>query len=161
MLDKGATHLSAGDDLGLQDRLPISPSNWRELIKPSYRKIFMLARDKGATVRLHSDGCIVNIIPDLIKTGVTDLNPQDLVNGLDNLAELAKGKIHISLEVDEQKITAFGTPEQIDRHILNCIQKLGSPEGGLSLHYTAYPGTSISGVESVVRAMRKYFDNWN
>ena len=27
MLDKGATHLSAGDDLGLQDRLPISPSN--------------------------------------------------------------------------------------------------------------------------------------
>ena len=121
----------------------------------------MLARDKGATVRLHSDGCIVDIIPDLIKTGVTDLNPQDLVNGLDNLAELAKGKIHISLEVDEQKITAFGTPEQIDRHILNCIQKLGSPEGGLSLHYTAYPGTPISGVESVVRAMRKYFDNWN
>lgn len=55
---------------------------------------------------------------------------------------LARGKVHISLEIDEQKITAFGTPDQIDQHILNCIQKLGSPTAGLSLHYTAYPGDS-------------------
>ena len=74
---------------------------------------------------------------------------------------LARGKLHIHLEVNEQKITAFGTPDQIDQHILNCIQKFCSPTGGLSLHYTAYLGTPISSVESVVRARDKHHNSWN
>lgn len=159
-LDCGAKHVSGGDDLGLQDRLPISPNSWRKLIKPAYSRIFGIAREQGATVRLHTDGYIIDIIPDLIETGVTDLNPQDLVNGLDNLAQLAKGKVHISLDIDRQKITVFGTPEEIDAHIKNCISVLGSPQGGLSLTYGVYPGTPIENIEAAVRAMEEYYDMW-
>jgi uroporphyrinogen-III decarboxylase len=159
-LDCGATRVAGGDDLGLQDRLPISPDSWRKLIKPAYSRIFGLARERGATVRLHTDGYIVDIIPDLIETGVTDLNPQDLVNGLDNLVRLAKGKIHISLDVDRQSITAFGTPGEIDVHIEKCIRTLGSPRGGLSLIWGVYPGTPIENIEAAVRAMEKYRDMW-
>ena len=80
-LDCGATHVNAADDLGLQYQLPVSPSMWRKLLKPGYARIFGLARDRGATVSLHTDGYVVDIIPDLIEVGVTTLNPQDLVNG--------------------------------------------------------------------------------
>ena len=160
LLAEGATHVSAGDDLGAQDRLLIAPRDWRELIKPWYCRIFGLARDCGATVRLHSDGYIVDIIPDLIEAGVTDLNPQDLVNGVDNLARLAKGKVHISLELDEQRITAFASRREIEAHIENCVKTLGSPGGGLSLHWTAYYGTPIDGIEAVIRAMQTYHDYW-
>ena len=159
-LDCGAKHVGAGDDLGMQDRLPISPGSWRKLIKPAYNRIFGIAREYGATVQLHTDGYIVDIIPDLIEIGVTDLNPQDLVNGLDNLARLAKGKVHLSLDIDRQRITVFGTPEEIDAHIKNCIQTLGSPEGGLSLGWGVYPGTPIESIEAAVRAMEKYHDMW-
>jgi len=159
-LDCGAKHVGGGDDLGLQERLPISPEHWRKLIKPGYSRIFGLARERGATARLHTDGYIVDVIADLIEVGVTDLNPQDLVNGLDNLARLAKGKIHISLDVDRQKITVFGTPEEVDAHIENCIQTLGSPEGGLSLGWGVYPGTPIENIEAAVRAMQKHHDLW-
>ncbi len=159
-LDYGAKHVGAGDDLGMQDRLPISPDSWRKLIKPAYSRIFGMARESGATVRLHTDGYIVDIIPDLIETGVTDLNPQDLVNGLDNLAKLAKGKVHISLDIDRQRITVFGTSEEIDAHIQNCIRTLGSPEGGLSLGWGVYPGTPIENIETAARAMEKYYDIW-
>jgi len=159
-LDCGATHVSGGDDLGLQDRLPIAPDSWRKLIKPAYKQIFGLARQRGATVRLHTDGYIVDIIPDLIEIGVTDLNPQDLVNGLDTLVSLAKGIVHISLDIDRQKITAFDTPEQVDLHIKNCIQTLGSPQGGLSLVWGVYPGTPIENIEAAVRAMEKYHSLW-
>ena len=159
-LDCGAKHVSGGDDLGMQDRLPISPDSWRKLIKPAYRRIFGLARERGATVHLHTDGYIVDIIPDLIETGVTDLNPQDLVNGLDNLARLAKGKLHISLDIDRQRITVFGTLEEIDAHIENCIRTLGSPQGGLSLGWGVYPGTPIGNIEAAARAMEKYHDMW-
>ena len=159
-LDCGATHINAADDLGLQDRLPIAPDAWRDLIKPPYADIFGLARQRGYTAHLHTDGYIVDIIPDLIEVGVTDLNPQDLVNGLDNLVRLAKGKCHISLDIDRQNITAFGTPAEVDAHIETCIRTLGSPQGGLSLIWGVYHGTPIDNIEAAVRAMQKYHDMW-
>jgi len=159
-IECGAKHISAGDDLGTQDRLPISPQSWRELIKPAYKQIFDLARDRGYTVHLHTDGYIVDIIPDLLEVGVTDLNPQELVNGIDNLEKMLKGKAHISLDVDRQNITVFGTPEEIDAHIKRCIQTLGSPQGGLSLVWGVYPATPIENIEAAVRAMEKYRSLW-
>ncbi len=159
-LDCGTASVGGGDDLGLQDRLPISPAAWRDLIKPGLDRIFRRARQSGARIHLHTDGYIVDIIPDLIELGVTSLNPQDLVNGLDNLARLAKGKLHIALDVDRQRITVFGTAPEIDEHIHNCIRTLGSPRGGLSLTYGVYPGTPVENVEATVRAMQKYHDLW-
>ena len=156
----GAKGVGGGDDLGLQDRLPISPTSWRRLLKPSFAKMFGLAREHGATVHLHTDGYIVDIIPDLIEIGVTTLNPQDLVNGLDNLARLAKGKVHIALDIDRQRITVYGTPAEVDAHIRTCIETLGSPEGGLNLVYGVYPGTPIDNIEAAVRAMQKYRSMW-
>lgn len=159
-LDCGATHVSGADDLGMQEKLPMSPKAWRKLLKPSFSRIFGLARECNATVSLHTDGYIVDVIPDLIEMGVTSLNPQDLVNGLDNLEKLAKGKVHIALDIDRQNITVFGTPEEIDAHIKNCIRILGSPEGGLSLGWGVYPGTPIQNIEATARAMEKYHDMW-
>jgi hypothetical protein len=159
-LDCGATHVGGGDDLGMQDRLPISPEAWRKLLKPGFSRIFGLARDRNATVSLHTDGYIVDIISDLIEIGVTSLNPQDLVNGLDNLERLAKGRVHIALDIDRQNITVFGTAEEIENHIKNCIKTLGSPEGGLSLSWGVYPGTPIENIEAACRAMEKYYDMW-
>jgi uroporphyrinogen-III decarboxylase len=160
VLDRGAGHLHAGDDLGLQKSLPISPASWRKLVKPGFARLFGLARERGATVYLHTDGWILDIIPDLIEIGVTTLNPQDLVNGLDNLAEIARGKVNIDLDIDRQKITVFGTPAEIDAHIRECIEVLGSPNGGLSLVFGAYPGTPVENIEAVARAMESYYDIW-
>jgi len=158
--ERGAKRMNGGDDLGMQDRLPIHPAAWRRLLKPGFREIFSLARARGCPVHLHTDGYVVDIIPDLIEVGVTSLNPQDLVNGLDNLVRLAKGKVHIHLDIDRQTITAFGSPEEIDAHIKRCIRTLGSPEGGLSLGWGVYPGTPIENIEACCRAMEKYHEMW-
>ena len=159
-LDAGATHIHGGDDLGLQERLPISPETWRRILKPAFKKIVGLARERGAEFSFHTDGYIVDIIPDLIEIGVTDLNPQDLVNGLDTLARLAKGRVDLSLDIDRQRITVFGTPDEIDAHVRRCIETLGSPRGGLRLVWGVYPGTPVGNIEACVRAMEKYHDIW-
>ena len=149
-----------GDDLGLQKSLPIKPSSWRKYIKPAYKKIFSFCRENQVEVYLHTDGYVVDIIPDLIETGVSILNVQDLVNGLGNLEKLAKGKVFIDLDIDRQKITAFGKPEEIKSHILNCIKSLGSPFGGLGLSYWASPGTPIENIEAVFLAMEEHHNYW-
>lgn len=149
-----------GDDLGHQNTLPIRPEKWRELIKPSYKEIFSICRKEGIDVYLHTDGYIVDIIPDLIEVGVTILNPQDIVNGIDNLEKYAKGKISIDLDIDRQKITPFGKPEEIDNHIKKCVEKLGSRNGGLLLLYGAYPGTPKENIAQVIKSMQKYYKFW-
>ena len=156
----GADLVSFGDDLGLQNRLPISPSAWRTYIKPTYKRIFQYLRSNGVYVHLHTDGYIVDIIPDLIECGVSILNPQELVNGLDKLRELAWGKVFLDLDIDRQAITPFGTPEECENHIANCVKTLGSPKGGLHLICGVYPHTPYVNIEAVVRAMDAYAGYW-
>lgn len=160
-VEAGADVVSFGDDLGGQDRLPISPAAWRRYIKPSYTRIFQYCRSHGVHVHLHTDGYIVDIIHDLIECGVTILNPQELVNGLDTLRRLAFGKVYIDLDIDRQNITVFGKPEEVDAHILNCVRTLGSPNGGLKFIWGVYPGTPYENIEAVIRAMDRYATYWN
>jgi len=160
-VELGVDAIGFGDDLGLQNALPISPTAWRKYIKPSYQRIFSYCRSNGVYVALHSDGYIVDIIPDLIECGVSRLNPQDLVNGIDNLARLARGKVFLHLDIDRQRINVFGKPEEIDAHIFNCIRTLGSPKGGLSLIWYVFPPTPIENIEAGARAMDKYATYWS
>ena len=156
----GADKVNFGDDLGLQHALPISPTAWREVLGPSFKRIFSYCREHGVHVGLHSDGYVVDIIPDLIDYGVTTLNLQELVNGVDTLAELVRGKVFLDMDVDRQAVTVFGTPEEVDAHILNCIRTLGSPNGGLTTIWGVYPGTPYENFEAGVRALAKYATYW-
>lgn len=159
-VDLGVDIVGFGDDLGLQTSLPMSPASWRKYIKPSFQRIFSHCRSNGVHVSLHTDGYIVDIIPDLIECGVSRLNPQDFVNGLDNLVHLAKGKVYLHLDIDRQNIMVFGTPEEIDAHIFDCVRKLGSPKGGLDFMWYAFPPTPKENIEAAARAMHKYATYW-
>ena len=86
-----------GDDLGMQASLPMSPEKWRQYLKPCFAQIYKPVRDAGHYVYMHTDGHIVEIIPDLIDCGVNVLNPQVGANGLENLARACKGKRHASV----------------------------------------------------------------
>ncbi len=159
-VELGVDEISFGDDLGLQHALPISPQAWREVLGPSFRRIFSYCRENGVYVSLHSDGYVVDIIPDLIDCGVTTLNLQELVNGVDTLAELVKSRVHLHMDVDRQAVTVFGTPEDVDAHILRCIRTLGSPTGGLSTVWGVYPGTPLPNIEAGVKALARYATYW-
>ncbi len=50
----------------------------------------------------------------------------------------------------------FGTPEQIDQHIRNAVDKLGSRHGGLMMIYGLYPGLPLPNVKAVMDAMEQY-----
>lgn len=159
-IDLGVDSIGFGDDLGLQQALPISPATWRQYIKPTYQRIFSCCRDHGVHVSLHTDGYILDIIPDLLECGVSVLNPQDLVNGVENLRQRAWGRVCINLDIDRQSVTVFGTPEQSAAHVRHCIERLGSPRGGLDLIWGVYPGTPLANIRAVARAMDEHAMMW-
>lgn len=144
-----------GDDLGMQNSLPISPEKWRKYLKPCYMKIYQPFRRAGHYVYMHTDGHIWEIIPDLIECGVSLINPQVGANGLDNLAKVCKGKVCVNLDLNRQMFP-FWKPADIDAHVQEAVKILGSPEGGLWLLAEIADDVPLENVEAICSALEKY-----
>lgn len=155
-IELGADYIAYPEDLGMQVGPMLSPGHFRQYIKPSYQRIIQPARERGLIVHMHSDGDIKSLADDIIEGGVEALNLQDLVNGIDWIAEKFAGKVCIDLDIDRQSITPNGTPAQIDALIREEVEKLGSKEGGLTMIYGLYPGVPLENVRALMDAMERY-----
>lgn len=150
-LDLGAEYMVFGDDLGMQTSLPMSPEMWRRFIKPSYEAMFGPCREARVPIYLHTDGHVLEIIPDLIETGVRVLNPQIRANGLEGLAETARGRVAIDLDLDRQ-LFPFATPSEIEDHIGEAFEALHMRKGGLMLYAECEPDVSLEKIHAICRA---------
>lgn len=152
---------SYAEDLGMQVGPMISPAAFRKYIKPVYARIMKPAKERGCVVHMHSDGDIRTLADDLEDAGVQVLNLQDLVNGIDWIAQRFRGRICVDLDIDRQNITRFGTPVQIDELIREEVEKLGSPRGGLMMKYGMYHGIPIENAKAVMDAMENYAGHYS
>jgi hypothetical protein len=144
-----------GDDLGMQRSLPMNPMKWRKYLKPCYKTLYNIVHKANRYVYMHTDGCIYEIIPDLIECGVNVLNPQIGANGLDQLERTCKGKVCINLDLDRQHFPYF-TPQEIDEHIHEAVARLYLPEGGLMLIAECAADVPLENIEAICYAMEKY-----
>ena len=153
-LELGTELIALGDDLGLQDSLPMGPTLWRKWIGPSYTRLFAPCRERNVPVYLHTDGHILEIIPDLIAAGVRVLNPQIRANGLEGLRQMAKGVVCIDLDLDRQ-LFPFATPSEIEDHIGAMYEGLRSDDGGLMLHAECEPDVPLENIETILATLEK------
>lgn len=152
----GANFIAYPDDLGMQIGPLIMPDHFRKYIKPSYQRLMQPAREKGIIVHMHSDGDIRHLVDDIIDGGVEAINLQDLVNGIDWIAGKFAGKICIDLDIDRQTVTPSGTPAQVDALVREEVEKLSTPQGGLTMIYGLYPGVPLENVKALMDAMERY-----
>ncbi len=146
-----------GDDNGMQNGLAIGPEKWRKYIKPCYAKLYgMIKKAKPDTlIYMHTDGCIWEIMPDLVECGVDMINPQFRANGLDNLVRVCKGKIPINLDLDRQ-LFPFATRSEIFDHVGQCVEALYMPEGGLGLNVELNYEIPLDNMAAILDAVEKY-----
>jgi uroporphyrinogen decarboxylase len=152
----GAEWMSYPDDLGMQSGPMISPVHFRKYITPSYRLLMQPALEAGCVVHMHSDGDIRMLVDDMVSSGVQVVNLQDLVNGIDWIAERFAGRVCIDLDIDRQAVTPRGHPQEIDTLIREEVEKLGRKEGGLMMIYGLYPGVPLENVKALMDAMETY-----
>jgi uroporphyrinogen-III decarboxylase len=155
-IKNGCSTMSYPEDLGMQVGPMLSPDRFQRYIKPAYTKIMQPARHAGIPIHMHSVGDIRTLVDDIVDSGVEVINLQDLVNGIDWIAQKFRGKVCVDLDIDRQKITPYGTPEQIDALIREEVSKIATPEGGLCMIYGLYPGVPLRNVKAVMDAMEKY-----
>jgi uroporphyrinogen decarboxylase len=126
--------IKIGDDLGMQDRLLISPRMYRQFLKPLHAEFISFIKERTkAKVFFHTDGDVFDLIPDFIEIGVDILNPvQTSAGRMSNLEGLKSnyGKdIVFCGAIDTQKVLPFGTPDEVRNEVRRVINILGKGGG--------------------------------
>lgn len=140
------------DDWGAQRSLLISPALWKQYFYPMYKDYIDIAHSHGKKIFMHSDGCILDIIPSLIEAGLDAVNSQIFCMGLDKLARF-KGKITFWGEMDRQHLLPHGTVEEVRgavRQVYNTLWDNGHCIAQLEFG----PGAKPENVAAV-------YDEWN
>ena len=101
---------------------------------------------------MHSDGYIVDIMPDLIELGIDAINSQIFCMGLDTLEQF-KGKITFWGEIDRQHILPEGTVEEVKDAVIQIKEHLYQ-DGGVIAQCEFGPGSKPENVEAV-------FEQWD
>ena len=154
-LDMDVDMISYAEDLGMQTGPMLSPKNFETYFSPLYYRMMKPAVEKGTIIHMHSDGDIRTLLPYLLQNGVQIINLQDLVNGLDWIEANIKGKVCIDLDIDRQRITPFGTPQQVRDLVKEEISRLGTRDGGLMLTYGWYPGVPLENIKALMDTLEE------
>lgn len=152
----GAHGIGFADDWGTQRQLAISPKLWRRFFKPRYQRMFQATRGGGCHVHLHSDGQIMEIVPDLMEIGVDCLNPQFSCMDLPALAGLVRSRLCILTDLDRQCVLPFGTPAQVKAHVREMVELFATPAGGLIGRGEVGPDVPLANVEAMFEAFAEY-----
>jgi uroporphyrinogen decarboxylase len=154
-----------GDDLGGQSGLQVSREHYLRYIKPRHAKFFRRVRElTTAKLMFHSCGSIVDILPDLIETGVQIINPvQVTARGMD--PAFLKRKFGRDLVfwggTDSQKTLPFGTAEQVRAMVARLIDTFG-PGGGFvfSSCHNIQPDVPLDNVLAMFAQAREHVPVW-
>ena len=148
-----------GDDQGMQKDLAIGPERWRKYMKPCFKKLYGIIKEKKpeTLIYMHTDGCIHEIMPDLMECGVDIINPQFRANGLDNLVRVCRKEqiIPINLDLDRQ-LFPFATRSELFDHVGEAVESLYMKEGGLGLNIELNYEVPLDNVVAILDAAEKY-----
>ena len=100
------------DDWGGQQAMLIAPDLWRRLFKPLYADYIALAHRHGKSIWMHSDGYILDILPDLVELGLDAINCQVGCMGVQTLEVFAR-RITFWGELDRQHLLPRGTRAEV------------------------------------------------
>jgi uroporphyrinogen decarboxylase len=127
------------DDYGFQDRLMMSPRDWREFVKPRLSRILAAAKKRDLTTMLHSCGNVSAIVPDLIEIGLDLLHPIQ-PEAMDVFALKREYGRDLALcgGISTQKTLPYGTPGEVRAEVELKARVLGKGGG-----YILEPGITL------------------
>ncbi len=126
--EAGVDMVWLSEDLGMQDKLMISPETYRKWIKPRTKKVIDSARKVNPNVYIaqHHCGYVEPIIGDFVEIGVNALHPIQ-PESMDPVRLKRKFGDVLTLwgTVGAQSVIPFGTPDDVRKTVRENIRNLG------------------------------------
>jgi uroporphyrinogen decarboxylase len=136
----------AGDDMGHQRGTLLSPTMFRQIVKPRFARLYREAKrlfhqyNPNGKLMAHTDGDVYPLIPDYIEMGLDVLNPvQPYVAEMEHVRLKREFGDQLSFHggLDLQRVLPFGKPEEVRAEAISVMHALGFG-GGLILAPTHY-----------------------
>jgi len=133
----------------------ISPSVYREFVRPYHQRIVDAIHEKGDTVSVHICGYVDPIFEDLIDVGFDGMSI-DAPSSLEKLFEVGRGKTVIIGNVNPV-LFVQGTPGQLEEEARKCLDVAKG-----EARYVAGPGcqiplgAKIENIQAFTRACHEY-----
>ena len=149
-----------GDDFATDRGMMMSPEHWRKFLKPTYKKIFDLAKSHGRKVWFHCCGTFREVIPDLIDMGM-DVWETTQVHLPGNEPEALKREYGKDIcfygAVNTQRTLPFGTPEEVRAEVRERIRVLGNGGGYIvGGDHSILPDVPVENVLAMIDEAKKY-----
>ncbi len=149
------------DDYGFKNGLFMSPRNYRKYVFPWIKQICDAAHKLDCKIILHSDGDLIEIFEDIIKSGVDVLNPIEstTANPEYNIFKLNQkygDKITFSGNLSPVML-AMGEISEIETYAKKLIREL-APGGGYMFGsgHSINPAVTVDRFEAMQNIRRKY-----
>ncbi|HID07415.1 MAG TPA: hypothetical protein EYP10_09740 [Armatimonadetes bacterium] len=148
-----------GDDIAYKDKLMFSPDFLRRTFIPCLKRTIEPLKEANIWVVFHSDGCLWEIMDDLLDAGIDGLNPIEPLAGMD-LASLKRkyGKRLVLVGgIDCSQLLPLGTKEDIERAVKEAM-RIAAPGGGFIIGSSSeiVPATPVENVLAFYEACHKY-----
>ncbi len=157
LLETNIAGIRFTDDWGMQDRLFISPADWRALFKERYRALYGLVKAQGKLVFQHSCGRIEEIMDDIVELGVDVLDPcQPAANDIFAMKRHYGNAITFMGGLDTQTWLTFGTPQEVYDNTLRTLAVMADGGG-----YIAAPSHTITIPAENRAAMERAIADYN
>jgi len=121
------------DDLAHAQGLFMSPGFYRHTLFPWFRRYGEVAAARGLPLIYHCDGCIWEVIPDLVDCGIGALQPVE-PKAMDIAHLKRQWGSHLALigNIDLGHTLTRGSPAQVEAEVRQRIREVG-PGGGYCL----------------------------
>ncbi len=148
-----------GDDFATARGMMLSPEHWRKFLKPTYKKLFGVAKDAGIKVWFHCCGTFRPVIPDLIDIGM-DVWETVQVHLPGNEPEVLKREYGEDITffgaVNTQRTLPYGTEEEVRTEVRERIRVLGKGGGYIcGGDHTILPDVPMGNVFAMLDEARK------
>ena len=157
--ETGADCIHYADELGTTTSLMLSPTLFKEMLKPGYKEMFDSAHKRGMDVWFHTCGHIEPLIPELIECGVDILhNIEEGCNDRKRIAREYSGSVCFSTAPSNHTTLRYGTPGEVENETRWLIENLGTSQGGFIVcdESTIFPEISLENIEAMFRTAREY-----
>ncbi|MGC8976264.1 MAG: uroporphyrinogen decarboxylase family protein [Candidatus Ratteibacteria bacterium] len=111
-------------DIACKNRLLHSPEFLKKEFFPRLKRIQEAWHNHGIKCLFHSDGNIMEVLDDLIQTGIDGLNPIEIVAGMDikKIKEKYGNKIFLAGGIDMSQLLSLKTPEEVKEKCIETIK---------------------------------------
>jgi uroporphyrinogen decarboxylase len=154
----GVDIIAMPGDLAGEKTTIMSPTHYREYVKPYHKKLVEHAHKLGLKIVKHSDGNIWPILDDFIEVGFDGIHPiQPQCMDIREVKEYIKGKVCILGNIDCRNLLPFGSQKEVEKTVKETIE-VAAPGGGyiISSSNSIHPNVKPENYIAMIEAVHKY-----